>query len=122
MSSVGGDGGFVQCLQGFGCHIRSSTKVCLIKSVASLNESATQPRKQIMEATEMTDTLKSINTTPHLCRSKVKQTALEIAAAIRPANKFRRVGMSFVERIEAKVRAAIREEVRIHPSKGKTLL
>ena len=34
----------------------------------------------------MTDTLKSINTTPHLCRSKVKQTALEIAAAIRPAN------------------------------------
>jgi hypothetical protein len=30
--------------------------------------------------------------------------------------------MSFVERIEAKVRAAIREEVRIHPRKGKTLL
>jgi len=59
---------------------------------------------------------------PHLCRSKVKQTALEIAAAIRPANKFSRVGMSFVERIEAKVRAAIREEVRIHPSKVKTLL
>ncbi|MGB7767303.1 MAG: hypothetical protein WBN22_00415 [Verrucomicrobiia bacterium] len=59
-----------------------------------------------METTEMTDTLKSINTTPHLCRSKVKQTALEIAAAIRPANKFSRVGMSFVERIEAKVRAA----------------
>ena len=56
----------------------------------------------------MTDTLKSINTTPHLCRSKVKQTALEIAAAIRPANKFNRVGMSFVERIEAKVRAANR--------------
>ena len=56
------------------------------------------------------------------CRSKVKQTALEIAAAIRPANKFNRVGMSFVERIEAKIRAAIREEVRIHPSKGKTLL
>jgi len=75
-----------------------------------------------METTEMTETLKSINTTPHLCRSKVKQTALEIAATIRPANKFSRVGMSFVERIEAKVRAAIREEVRIHPSKGKTLL
>jgi len=55
-------------------------------------------------------------------RSKVKQTALEIAAAIRPANHFGRVGMSFIERIEAKVRAAIREEVRIHPSKGKTLL
>ena len=51
-----------------------------------------------------------------------RKTALEIAAVIRPANKFSRVGMSFVERIEAKVRAAIREEVRIHPSKGKTLL
>jgi len=42
------------------------------KIVVSLNELATQPRKQIMETTEMTDTLKSINTTPHLCRSKVK--------------------------------------------------
>jgi hypothetical protein len=92
------------------------------KIVASLNESATQPGKQNMETTEMTDILKSINTTPHLCRSKVKQTALEIASAIRPANKFSRVGMSFVERIEAKIRVAIREEVRIHPSKGKTLL
>jgi hypothetical protein len=92
------------------------------KIVASLKESATQPRKQNMETTETTDTLKSINTTPHLCRSKVKQTTLEIASVIRPANKFSRVGMSFIERIEAKVRAAIREEVRIHPSKGKTLL
>jgi hypothetical protein len=92
------------------------------KIVVSLNESATQPGKQNMETTEITDTLKSINTTPHLCRSKVKQTALEIASAIRPANRFSRVGMSFVERIEAKVRVAIREEVRIHPSKGKTLL
>jgi hypothetical protein len=92
------------------------------KIVVSLNESATQPRKQNMETVETTDTLKSINTTPHLCRSKVKQTALEIASAIRPSNKFSRVGMSFVERIEAKVRVAIREEVRIHPSKGKTLL
>jgi len=92
------------------------------KIVVSLNESPIQPGKQNMETPEVADTLKSINTTPHLCRSKVKQTALEIAATIRPANKFSRVGMSFVERIEAKVRAAIREEVRIHPSKGKTLL
>jgi hypothetical protein len=92
------------------------------KIVASLNESATQRGKQNMETIEMTDTLKGLNTTPHLCRSKVKQTALEIASAIRPANRFSRVGKSFVERIEAKVRVAIREEVRIHPSKGKTLL
>lgn len=89
------------------------------KIVVSLNESAIEPKQQIMETA---DSLKSINATPHLCRSKVKQTALEIAAAIRPANKFSRVGMSFLERIEAKVRIAIREEVRIHPSKGKTLL
>ncbi|HXI69215.1 MAG TPA: hypothetical protein VNN22_02540 [Verrucomicrobiae bacterium] len=75
-----------------------------------------------MKTTETSNTIKIINTTPHLCRSRVKQTALELAAAIRPANKFQRFGMSFVERIEAKVRAAIREEVRIHPSKGKTLL
>jgi hypothetical protein len=97
-------------------------KIAPDKILVSLNESATKPKIQIMETIETTDTLKSINTTPHLCRSKVKQTALEMAAAIRPANKFNRVGMSFVERIEAKVRAAIREEVRIHPSKGKTLL
>ena len=50
-----------------------------------------------METTETRDMIKSINTTRHLCRSQVKQTALELAAAIR-------------------------EEVRIHPSKGKTLL
>src|SRR5208283_3273852 len=53
------------------------------KIVVSLNESAMQPGKQNMETIEMPDTLKSVNTTPHLCRSKVKQTALEIAAAIR---------------------------------------
>lgn len=81
-----------------------------------------QRRNQQEQIMETTEALKKINTTPHLCRSKVKQTALEMAAAIRPANKFTRVGMSFIERIEAKVRAAIREEVRIHPSKGKTLL
>jgi hypothetical protein len=102
--------------------ISQSGKSAPDKMVMSLNESATQPRKQIMVTTETIDTIKSFNTTPHLCRSKVKQTALELAAAIRPANKFNRVGMSFVERIEAKVRATIREEVRMHPSKGKTLL
>lgn len=52
------------------------------KMVVSLNESATQPRKRNMETTEMTNTLNSINTTPHLCRSKVKQTALEIACCV----------------------------------------
>jgi len=32
VSSVGGNSGFDQCLQGFSCQIRSSTKVRLIKS------------------------------------------------------------------------------------------
>ena len=63
----------------------------------------------------------SINHTPHLNREKVKQTALAIASQTR-AQGFTRVGMSFLERIEAKTRAAIAEEVRLHPSKGKTLL
>jgi hypothetical protein len=62
-----------------------------------------------------------MNTTPHLNRSKVKQTALEIAEQTR-AQGFTRVGSSFLERIEAKTMQAIREEVRIHPSRGKTLL
>ncbi len=62
-----------------------------------------------------------MNPTPHLNRSKVKQTALEIAGLTR-AQKFTRVGITFLERIEAQTRAAIAEEVRRHPSKGKTLL
>jgi hypothetical protein len=70
----------------------------------------------------MSDQLTKLNSTPHLNRSKVKRTALELAAMLRPFNHFSRVGQSFVERIEFKTRAAIREEVRCHPSKGKTLL
>jgi hypothetical protein len=62
-----------------------------------------------------------MNTTPHLNRSKVKQTALEIAGQTR-AQGFTRVGKSFLERIEARTRAAIADEVKQHPSKGKTLL
>lgn len=66
--------------------------------------------------------LKALNPTPHLCRARVKRSALELAATLRPFNKFKRVGLSFLQRIEAKTRAAIAEEVRQHPSKGKTLL
>ena len=62
-----------------------------------------------------------MNTTPHLNRQRVKQTALEIAGNTR-AQGFTRVGRSFLERIELRVQAAIRDEVRQHPSKGKTLL
>ena len=65
--------------------------------------------------------MQKLNLTPHLNRSKVKQTALEIASQTR-AQGFTRVGLSFLQRIEAATQAAIRNEVRIHPSKGKTLL
>ena len=61
------------------------------------------------------------NTTRHLNRAKCKQTALEMAAQLRPANHFTRVGMSFLDRIEAATRAAIVSEVKRHPSKGHTL-
>lgn len=63
----------------------------------------------------------SINPTPHLNRAKVKQTALEIAGQTR-GQKFTRVGMSFLERIELATRQAIRREIAQHPSRGKTLL
>lgn len=65
--------------------------------------------------------LQHLNPTPHLNRAKVKQTALDIAANTR-AQGFTRVGASFLQRIEAATLAAIRNEVRMHPSKGKTLL
>lgn len=54
-------------------------------------------------------------------RSQVKAKALEIAGVMR-AQGWTRVGKSFLDRIESRTRAAIAEEVRIHPSKGKTLL
>ena len=63
----------------------------------------------------------AMNSTPHINRSRVRRTALELAASMR-AQKFTRVGQSFLDRIEAKIRVAIAEEVRLHPSKGRTLL
>ena len=63
----------------------------------------------------------TLNTTPHLNRAKVKQTALEIAGQTR-GQGWTRVGMTFLQRIEAATHAAIVAEVRRHPSKGKTLL
>ena len=74
-----------------------------------------------MDTNNEIEKLRAINPTPHLCRSRVKQTALAVAAQER-AQGFTRVGASFLERIEAATRAAIVREVKIHPSKGKTLL
>lgn len=75
-----------------------------------------------MSVTAIAEKLPRINlSTPHLNRARVKRTALELAAATR-AHKFSRVGTTFLERIEARTRAAIVEEIKRHPSKGKTLL
>lgn len=48
-----------------------------------------------------------------------KEFALGYAAANRP--KFKRVGKSFLQRVEARLRNIITEEVQRHPSLGVTL-
>ena len=67
----------------------------------------------------------AINTTPHLNRSRVKRTILEVAAQTRKDGcgkpRFTRVSASFLERIEAHVRNAIKSEIHQHPSVGRTL-
>lgn len=63
--------------------------------------------------------------TPHLNRSRVKQTALELAKPrINGFGKprFTRVSRKFLERIDALTLAAIRAEISRHPSIGKTLM
>jgi hypothetical protein len=77
-------------------------------------------------AAPVAESASTINTTPHLCRSRVKRTILEVAAMTRKTSngkpRFTRVGLPFLERIEAAVRAAIKSEVHQHPGVGKTLL
>jgi len=62
----------------------------------------------------------SINKTPFINRAHVKALALDLAKY--RGQKFTRVGMSFLARINDRVRAVVAEEVRQHPSRGKTLL
>lgn len=72
------------------------------------------------------ETPASLNTTPHLNRSRVKRTCLEVAAMTRKNGsgkpRFTRVSAAFLERIEMRVREAIKSEIHAHPSVGKTLL
>jgi hypothetical protein len=74
------------------------------------------------------DEVKTINTTPHLNRSKVKQTALEFAATQHftftngKKPRFTRVSLNFLQRVEGRVKAMIADEVQRHPKIGKTLL
>ncbi len=52
---------------------------------------------------------------------KVRRHALEIAKANR-AQKFTRVGKSFMDAVEANAKNFIHSRVMKHPSKGKTLM
>jgi len=54
-------------------------------------------------------------------KAQTKKLALAISEVQRPG-KFTRVGKSFLDRIESKCRTLIAEEVRAHPTLGKTLL
>ena len=73
------------------------------------------------------DEVKTINPTPHLNRSKVKQTALEFAATQHfsfvngKKPRFTRVSLSFLQRVEGRLKAVIADEVQRHPRMGKTL-
>jgi hypothetical protein len=61
-----------------------------------------------------------MNNTPFINRRAVRQLALDYAKANR-AGRFTRLGKSFFERIDAKVRNIVTSEVQSHPSIGKTL-
>jgi hypothetical protein len=52
----------------------------------------------------------------------IKELALHLAKEHRPAWGAERVSRKFLERIDYKVRAIVLEEVKAHPSLGKTLL
>lgn len=58
--------------------------------------------------------------TPFINRSSVRRLALDYAKANR-AGRFTRVGKEFFERIDARVRIMVTDEVQRHPSIGKTL-
>lgn len=51
----------------------------------------------------------------------VREYILAQAKQLRPHHPFERVGASFVTRIEGAVRSAVVQEIKNHPSKGKTL-
>ena len=62
-----------------------------------------------------------MNTTPLFNRSAVKAHALRLSQEHR-AGKFTRVGEDFLLRVHAKLTNILYDEVKRHPSVGKTLL
>jgi hypothetical protein len=87
---------------------------------------AAKPAPAEVSEIPVPESASTLNTTPHLNRARVKRTSLEVAASTRKNGsgkpRFTRVGLTFLERIEAHVRAAIKSEVHQHPGVGKTLL
>lgn len=57
----------------------------------------------------------------HINAKAVRELALHLASAHRPAQGFARVSKEFLERIDAKVRNLVLSEVNSHPSVGRTL-
>ena len=57
----------------------------------------------------------------HINAKSIRELALYLAAAHRPAQGFNRVSKQFLERIDAKVRNLVLTEVKSHPSIGTTL-
>jgi hypothetical protein len=57
----------------------------------------------------------------HINAKSIRELALHLASAHRPAQGFSRVSKEFLERIDAKVRNLVLNEVQSHPSKGTTL-
>jgi len=57
-----------------------------------------------------------------LNKKAVRELALAQAKELRPFVKFERVSQSFIDKIEGAVRRSIAYEIKLLPSKGKTLL
>lgn len=54
-------------------------------------------------------------------KKAVREYTLAQVKQLRPHHPFERVGSSFIDRIEGAVRNVIVQEIKTHPSKGKTL-
>ena len=63
----------------------------------------------------------SVNSTPLLCRSKVRELLLDLSKQFRPFNKFNRVSEETLIAANEALRAWAVGHVKRMPSKGKTL-
>jgi hypothetical protein len=57
-----------------------------------------------------------------ICAAQCKKFSLEVAARLRPANKFSRTSKSFLSSCEIALRNHIESRIKTHPSKGVTLM